>query len=212
MKLYNSNLSPFASRCRMQIYAKGLNIELADPPENYADINPIGKIPCLHYLNDEKENQILPESDAICEYIEGLYPKPALKHASADNNAKNILLGRIADFYISTPLFELFAHLDPSVRDQAVVDVRLAGLKKGLADLDYFISGPDYAISDRLSLADCTLVPTLFFVEFIASVFDEISIANYPKVAAYWKSIKTNEFAARILGEMQEALQAYMSK
>ena len=52
MKLYNSNLSPFASRCRIQIYAKGLDVAMADPPGGagsaaYKAINPTGKVPAL---------------------------------------------------------------------------------------------------------------------------------------------------------------------
>jgi len=32
MKLYNSNLSPYASRVRIAIYAKNLPVELVSPP------------------------------------------------------------------------------------------------------------------------------------------------------------------------------------
>jgi len=53
MKLYNMNLSNFASKSRIAIYDKGLNIEIAAIPGNnlkspeYLKINPLGKTPAL---------------------------------------------------------------------------------------------------------------------------------------------------------------------
>ena len=53
MKLYGSDLSPFVQRVKMQIAAKGLEVEYLPPPggglksEEFLAINPIGKIPCL---------------------------------------------------------------------------------------------------------------------------------------------------------------------
>ena len=52
MKLYHVPLSPFAARCRIQIYAKRLPIEIALPPgglgsDGYKKINPTGKVPAL---------------------------------------------------------------------------------------------------------------------------------------------------------------------
>src|SRR3569832_1120323 len=52
MKLYSANLSPFAARPRIAIYAKGLAVEILPPPGGpgsaaYKAINPTGKVPCL---------------------------------------------------------------------------------------------------------------------------------------------------------------------
>ena len=54
MKLYQGNLSPFASRVRMQVYAKGLDgkqIEIVAPPGGtgsveYKALVPTGKNSC----------------------------------------------------------------------------------------------------------------------------------------------------------------------
>ena len=53
MKLYNSQLSPYATRVRMQLYLKGINAELVAVPAGgshtpeYAKMNPLEKIPTL---------------------------------------------------------------------------------------------------------------------------------------------------------------------
>ena len=51
MKLYSVDLSPYATRVRMAIHAKGLDIEIAPPPggdlksAEYLAVNPMGKVP-----------------------------------------------------------------------------------------------------------------------------------------------------------------------
>ena len=50
MKLYNVYGSPIAARCRIQIYAKELDVEIVEPPggvssPEYKAINPTGKVP-----------------------------------------------------------------------------------------------------------------------------------------------------------------------
>ncbi len=75
MKLYQTDLSPFASRCRIQIYAKGIEgIECCPPPggissDEYKTHNPTGKMPAL-----EVDGHVLSESEVICEYLEDRYP------------------------------------------------------------------------------------------------------------------------------------------
>jgi glutathione S-transferase len=81
MKLYNANLSPFAARCRIQIYAKDLPVTLAEPPggagtDAYRAINPTGKVPCL-----EVDGVVIPESEVICEFLEDRFPQPSLRPA-----------------------------------------------------------------------------------------------------------------------------------
>ena len=73
MKLYSRPLSPFASRCRIQIYAKQLPVELvAVPvpnPSDYRARNPIGKVPAL-----EVDGTIIPESMTTFELWNGENP------------------------------------------------------------------------------------------------------------------------------------------
>ena len=74
MKFYNAMLSPFAARCRMLIYAKGLEVEFSEAwgdfsKEQLSLINPMGKVPVL-----EDGDLVLPESETICEYLEDRFP------------------------------------------------------------------------------------------------------------------------------------------
>ena len=64
MKLYDIKSSPYAARCRIQIYAKNLYVDQVEMPiglpADYDAINPIAKVPAL-----EVDGEIIPESSAI---------------------------------------------------------------------------------------------------------------------------------------------------
>jgi len=65
MKLYQSFLSNYATKNRIAIYDKGLQVDFVEPPgglhsAEYQKINPLDKIPCL-----DANGVIIPESEII---------------------------------------------------------------------------------------------------------------------------------------------------
>lgn len=207
MKLYTARLSPFAARCRMQIYARQLDVEFIEYPhgvtkDELVAMHPMGKIPILAV-----GDTILPESETICEYLEDLDGDIPMRPADELERARMRLLSRVSDFYVFEPLSPLFAHLSRKYRDQDVVDAGLADIAKGLATLERFIADSGYAVGDRLSLADCCLVPTLFFlVTYLPILGDREPLKPYPRLDRYWRAIRQNEYAARVVEEIREGI------
>jgi hypothetical protein len=61
---------------------------------------------------------------------------------------------------------------------------------------------------DRVTLADCALVPGLFRIENILPVLGVDSpIPAIANVAAYWAAIQKNDHAAKVLVELQRGLE-----
>ena len=215
MKLYQSNLSPYASRCRIQIYAKGLeDFEYPTPPggmssDEFKRINPSGKMPAL-----EVDGEILGESNVICEYLEDRFPTPSLRPEDPMARAKARLVSQIADFYILGPLFVLLPMMNPKDRNQVVVDEQTALLTKNLAllektMLDSGYENGTYAIGDRLSLADCALVPALFVAVNILPLFGMAApLEATPALVEYWQAILKDEHCGRVHAEMMEGMKA----
>ena len=62
LRLYQSDLSPYAARVRILAHAKGLKFESLPPlggalkSEAYLALNPLGKVPCLDH-----DGTVLPE-------------------------------------------------------------------------------------------------------------------------------------------------------
>jgi len=211
MKLYSGYISPFASRARMAVYAKGLDVEILSPPggsksPEFLAINPMGKLPCL--VTDE--GQAVPESGIIVEYLEALYPERPLTPACPDEATRARLVARIGELYVLAPLSKLFNQIDPNTRDAELVAGAIAEFEAGMAHLEAFISpsGP-YATGEYLTLADCQLVPTLFFVRALGPAFGKDWLNQFPRIGAYLKAIAGDESVAKIQGEMMDALVHY---
>ncbi len=210
MKLYGVNLSPFSAACRLAIYAKGLEdrIQQAPPPggglksPEYLAINPIGKLPSL-----ETSWGHLPESMTICEYLEDEHPEPSLLPASAEGRARARLLARLVDLYVYPPLAVLFRQANPKdgVSEQAQEGV--ANLVTAFGYLEHSIGRDGLAVGDQLSLADCALVPSLFFAQAMLPRFGRAqAFAEHPALGGYFGRVAKNPHAARVLAELQQAL------
>ncbi len=214
MKLYDSKLSPYANRVRLQLYLKGIDAQLIDVPQggshtaDYATMNPLEKIPTL-----DDGGFYVPESGVIGEYLEDTRPTPSLRPADPKERVKMRVMFNIADQYILNPLFELFEQIDPKVRNAAVVDEQLTELAKGLKGLEHFIAPGKYAMGANASLADCALVPSLFFVAGIGPMLGQADLlAATPKVKAYWCAVQADPSVAKVVKEMTKALTEYMSR
>ena len=217
MKLYQSYLSPFAARCRIQIYAKGIpDVEYCPPPggmssDEFKTYNPTGKMPAL-----EVDGHVVGESEVICEYLEDRFPTPSLRPESALDRAQVRLLSRVADFYVLDPLFKLLPYMNPTGRNQSVVDENLALLKANLAVWDDYLtrggySGGGYAVGDSLTLADCAMVPALFVATRLLPMFGVAEpLAATSQLEQYWQGIQKDESCSRVLAEMTEGFKVLM--
>ncbi len=208
MKIYGADLSPFVARCRIQIYAKGLDIEQVPPPgglssdEYKAKVNPTGKIPAL-----DVDGQILAESEVICEYLEDAFPTPSLRPDNALERARGRMLSRAADLYCAPPLAALFGQVNPQARDAEVVKEKLAELSTALDTLEKFLGKGPYAVGSALTLADCALAPLLFFTTRIYGMLGGGDpLDGRPKLGTLHETLQKDPHVARVYGELDEAM------
>lgn len=213
MKLYSLNLSPFASRPRVAVYAKSLPVSILPPPggtrsPDYLAINPMGKAPAL-VLND---GTVIPESETILEYLADAFPVANLRPFKAEDAARARVLSRICELYVMTPGGALFGQLNPANRDATVVDTALTNIDKGLGHLDHFLKDDKLAVGDSITTADCTLTPSLFVLSALAPAFGKADIfAGHRKLAAYWSNLQNDPGAGRVIAEMGAALKAFQT-
>src|SRR5437879_5558094 len=126
MKLYNANLSNFASKCRLAIYEKGAPVEIVPIPggdlksPEYLKIYPMGKTPSL-----EVDGQILGESEVINEYLEEKFPQKPLLPKDAESRARVRAISRFHDLYLEPPLRALFPQVTAKDKDQKLIAEKL---------------------------------------------------------------------------------------
>ena len=91
---------------------------------------------------------------------------------------------------------------------ESIVALLSGQLASSIKTLDRMIGRDGFACLGRLTLADCALVPALFFLENVlpgTGLADPIA-AN-ANVAAYWAAIQREAYAARILVELHRGLE-----
>jgi glutathione S-transferase len=215
MKLYTADLSPYSARVRMQIYAKGISDIIFELPEHWGmpkfrERFPIGRVPILDIDGD-----MMPESEVIAEFLEEVYPEPSLLGTTPRETAHIRTLARVADIYVINNTFMLSRltgalgrQTPTSARDNSVGDQLAGEVVRNLKALDKFIGTNGFACCGRITLADCALVPGLFFVETVLpAVGVETPIPAIANVAAYWAAIQKNGHAARVLIELRRGLE-----
>jgi glutathione S-transferase len=199
VRLYQTYLSPFPTRVRLLLYAKGIDVEIVEPPGFHGDrtpkgdylrTNPIGRVPALE-LDD---GRVLPESEVICEYLEDRYPEPSLRPTDPWLRARMRLLSRISDIYVvmaMLPLFNMVA-LPPARWDQERIK---------------------YAVGTSLTQADGALIPILLLVaEWLPIFRGPDLLAERPRLRAYWTAIARDPIAARLIDETRAALRKSMAR
>lgn len=214
-KLYSADLSPYSARVRMQIYAKGIADIVIELPEHWGmpkfrERFPIGRVPVL-----DVDGDLIPESEVIAGYLEEIYPEPSLLGTTPRDTAHIRMLGRLSDIYIINNTFTLSrqtgalsSRTPTPARNAAVSEQLVVEVVRNLKALDKFIGKDGFACCGRITLADCALVPGLFFIEnVLPAVGVDTPIPALANVAAYWAAIQKNEHAARVLIELHRGLE-----
>ena len=221
MKLYQTYTSPFPTRVRLVLYAKGIEVEIIEPPGfhssaeskgDYLSINPIGRVPTL-VLDD---GRALPESEVICEYLEDAFPDPPLRPADPWARAQVRLISRLCDFYLVMAMAPLFNASGRSRKswDAGRINAALAEVETDLGFIEAFIGTEGCAVGSKLTVADGALLPQLVLAyEWAPTLFGATSpLGKHPKLAAYWAAIANDPIAALLLKETREAITGEQAK
>ena len=206
MQLYSAAISPYASRCRVQIYHKNLPVEIVPPPggmrsEDVLARNPGGRIPVLD-LGDKA----LAESWSIMEYLEDTHPDTPMRPADAFDRARISELVRFTDIYLASAMFPLFKALRGGV-DEHMVAEAIKGLNVQLAVLEsQWARKPQ---TSELDLADAALIPIVWYAQVLARHFGNPDcLAGLEQTQTWWDRVTKVPAAAKVLEEMETGLRA----
>jgi len=193
LKLIGANLSPFVRKVRIVLAEKGLSYD-QDPmvpvgvPDEYKLLHPLGKVPTL--VDGDK---VIPDSSAICLYLEKTKPEPALYPTDAYDLARAIWFEEYADngFISGTivPFQErvlgpIFFKRDG---DEAKVEQALEETLPPLFDyLERELGDDEWLVGNRFTIADVATAAQ--FASFQIGQA-EVDAARWPKLADYVKRL-----------------------
>jgi len=194
-KLTGSSLSPFVRKVVVLGAEKGLSFE-RDPmipigvSDEYKAKHPLGKVPLL-----EDGDRVIPDSSAICAYLERLHPKPALYPSDPYEYARALWFEELGDDALikatAVPFQEnILARAvfqrDP---DPAKIDEALNTTLPPLFDyLEKSLGGADYLVGNRFSIADISIGCHLGNFVYGGATLDA---KRWPAFAAYIDRVHT---------------------
>jgi glutathione S-transferase len=183
LTLISHKLCPYVQRAVIALNEKGVafervDIDLANKPDWFLKLSPLGKVPVLVVRSDDGEVALF-ESNVICEYIEDtqggakLHPQEPLQRAQH----------RAWMEFGSTILSELWGL--ETTGDPAVFESkRLAVAAKFERVEEVLGSGPFFA-GEKFSLVDAVFAPIFRYFDVFDTLIDLSVFAETPKVRAW---------------------------
>ena len=213
MRLYNLDHSPYATRVRMQIIKKGLDVELVEPPAalrtpELLEHFPLGKIPVLE-LDDGSQ---LPDSWVIMGYLEDVVPAVSLRPEGAKANAHMQLLARYGDTYLGPgALFPLFARVQQPDGTENAAEA-LAALDVELSRLERLLKTLPSCHDRKLHLGDIALAPIMDYVLLLGPIFSRANpLTDYPRITQWWDWVMADDAVAQGSAQMRTAVKAFFA-
>ena len=192
--LYGSPLSPFVRKAAALLEEKGQDYEIEavdvfNPPEWFVAISPLKRIPVLRdrSIATEGVDGTIPDSSALCAYIERKYPAPALYGDSAFAHGRALWIEEYADTSLAaTGGLGIFRPLAfPGMRgNPPEVDKARKTWTEDMPRLyDYLeseLDGRDWLAGGSFSIADISVAVQLMQVLLVAEVD---FTARWPRLA-----------------------------
>ncbi|MDP9096206.1 MAG: glutathione S-transferase family protein [Pseudomonadota bacterium] len=210
MKLYSFQPSPYGSRVRLALRHKRLDFEVASPPEvdpetsHFLASSPM-EVPTL--VADD--GTAVSGSTAILDYLEDAFPEPSLLPHAPEARGRARMLAQTPDSYIHDAPRKLFGMANPAQRDVAAIDEAFGMITTALVFVDTRIDGGGWAVGEKVSIADCALIPVLNAVALLGAIHGRPNvIAEHAKLGAYWAAAQRDPINAALIAEQLAGLPA----
>lgn len=212
LKLSGINLSPYVRKVRVVLAEKGLDYDHEplmpfDLPDEYTAKHPLKKIPLL-----EDGDKVIPDSSAICAYLEGIAPTPALYPDDAYDRARTLWYEEMADDGISGAAGAFFREnlLAPLMfkreTDQAMVEKARDETLPPLFDyLEGQLGDQDYLVGNTFSIADIAVGSQIVNLRHGKG---DVDASRWPKLAAWVERVHARPSFKGLIEEEQAGIKA----
>ena len=205
LTLVSHHLCPYVQRAAIALDEKGVtfervNIDLANKPDWFKAISPLGKVPLL-----QVGDAVIFESAVILEYLEETAPNPL--HPSdplrrAEHRAwmefGSAILNDIWGFYTAP--------------DDATLRAKATGLADRFARIEQRLGDGPYFDGARFSLVDAVFGPVFRYFDTFDRIGDFGILADKPKVDAWRQALAQRPSIARAVApDFADRLWAFMT-
>jgi glutathione S-transferase len=182
-ELVSHHLCPYVQRAAIALTEKGVpfirtTIDLANKPDWFKAISPLGKVPLLRIRADHGTEVVLFESAVICEYLEDTQPNP-LHPADPLERARH--RGWVE--FGSSILGDIWGF--ETAKDAVAAAGKAADLAAKFARLEAALGEGPYFAGKRFALVDAVFGPIFRYFDVFDLIADYGIFAATPKVRAW---------------------------
>ena len=210
LKLISHKLCPYVQRAVIALTEKGvpferIDIDLANKPDWFLKISPLGKVPVLVVTGDDGTEVALFESNVICEYIEDtqggarLHPQDPLQRAQQ----------RAWMEFGSTILSELWGL--ETTGDPAVFETKRKAVAAKFLQVEKTLGAGPFFAGEEFSLVDAVFAPIFRYFDVFDQLIDLSVFADTPKVRAWRVALAQRPSVRTAVGpDYPELLHAFL--
>jgi glutathione S-transferase len=184
LTLISHRLCPYVQRAVIALAERGvpferIDIDLANKPDWFLKISPLGKVPVLVVTADDGKEVALFESNVICEFIEEtqsgakLHPRDPLTRAQH----------RAWMEFGSSILSELWGL--ETTGDPAIFESKRQAVAAKFARVEAALGAGPYFAGENFSLVDAVFAPIFRYFDVFDQLTDLSVFADTPKVRAW---------------------------
>ncbi len=186
LKLISHKLCPYVQRAVIALHEKGvrferIDIDLANKPDWFLKISPLGKVPVLVVTRDDGTEVALFESNVICEYIEETQAGAKLHAQDALVRAEH----RAWMEFGSAILGDLWGL--ETATDAATFDSKRQAVTAKFARVEAALGAGPFFAGERFSLVDAVFAPIFRYFDLFDQLTDLAVFTHTPKLRA-WRS------------------------
>jgi glutathione S-transferase len=188
LTLVSHLLCPYVQRAAIALREKNVPferivIDLANKPQWFLDISPLGKVPLLKVRRPEGGEAVLFESNVICEYLEETQPGARLHPEDALTRAQH----RAWMEFGSAILGDLWGY--ETTQDAAVFEQKRQALLAKFQRVEAALGEGPYFAGGSFSLVDAVFAPVFRYFEVFDAISDSHIFDSLPKVDAWRKAL-----------------------
>lgn len=188
LTLVSHLLCPYVQRAAIALHEKGVPfervvIDLANKPQWFLDISPLGKVPLLKVRRPDGSEAVLFESNVICEYLEETQPGAHLHPEDPLARAQH----RAWMEFGSAILADLWGY--ETTQDAAVFEQKRLALAARFERVEATLGEGPYFAGKNFSLVDAVFAPVFRYFEVFDAISDSHVFDGKPRLNAWRQAL-----------------------
>ena len=206
IELISFDLCPFVQRSVITLKKKNIDfnityIDLADKPDWFHKISPLGKVPVLRYGDD-----VIFESAIINEFLDEITGDPLMP---AEPLTKAKQRGWIE--YASQVLIDQY--LVSTADNVDDFEKHAANLKQKLTRLEGVVSDQGFFSNDTFNLVDSSIAPLFTRMDVLAKKFNQKFLHGFPKLLALSKNLVEKDYVSNsVISNFEDVYVNYLKE